>query len=256
MAALEIVRLPVLSDNYCYLLHEPEGDVTAVVDPPVVEPIQTALHERGWTLNWIVITHHHQDHTGGLRDLKAATGAQAVGPRAEAGKIAELDRLLDEGDTFKLGAETARVLSTPGHTAGHISYHFANSRALFCGDVLFALGCGRTFEGTPAQLHASIEKFAAMPDDTLVYCGHEYTASNARFALAVEPEHALLNERAKEIERLRAHDEPTVPTELGLERATNPFLRTGDPALRAALGMAEATDAEVFSELRGRKDRF
>lgn len=241
MGRLEIDLLPVLADNYVYLLHEPRQGVTGVVDPAVAESVLEALARRGRRLDLILVTHHHADHTGGLAELKRATGCRAVGPRAEAARIPGLDLLVGEGDRVGFGALAAEVLETPGHTRGHVSYWFPEAAAVFCGDTLFALGCGRLFEGDAATMWRSLGKLRALPEDTRVYCGHEYTASNARFALQEEPENAELRRRAAEIEALRARGEPTIPTTIGLELRTNPFLR--------------AADAEAFGAMRARKDR-
>ncbi len=256
MKPLEVEQIPVLSDNYVYLVHEPGTGVTGVVDPAVAGPVLERLADRGWTLDWILSTHHHADHTGGNLELKEATGCRIAGPKADAARIPGIDLKLAERDHFKLGEAEALIIETPGHTSGHISYWFAEARALFCADTLFSLGCGRVFEGTFPQMWESLSKLAALPDDAMVYCGHEYTQANARFALSVDPDNAALQARAAEIDRQRAAGQPTVPTLLGAERAENPFLRPFDPAIRAHLGMANASDAEVFGEIRRRKDSF
>src|SRR5919106_2689588 len=241
MAQLQVEQLPVLSDNYVYLIHEPRAGVSGVVDPAVAAPVLDRLQAHGWKLDWILSTHHHVDHTGGNRELKEATGCRIAGPKADAARIPGIDLGLAEGDRFALGDAEAQVFETPGHTSGHISYWFADAKALFCADTLFSLGCGRVFEGTPAQMWDSLSKLAALPDDTLVYCAHEYTQSNARFALSVDPDNPALKERAAEVDRQRAADQPTVPTRLSAERAANPFLRVRDPAIRARLGMPNAS---------------
>ena len=256
MAQLQIEQVPVLSDNYVYLVHEPQAGVTAVVDPAVAAPVLDQLGARGWQLDWILSTHHHADHTGGNLELKQATGCQIAGPKADAARIPGIDLGLAEGDRFRLGDAEAEVFETPGHTSGHISYWFAEAGALFCADTLFSLGCGRLFEGTPEQMWRSLSKFAPLPDDATVYCAHEYTQSNARFALSVDPDNPTLQARAAEVERLRAAGRPTVPSTLGAERAANPFLRPGDPAIRRRLGLEDADDVAVFAELRKRKDHF
>jgi hydroxyacylglutathione hydrolase len=256
MAQLEIEQIPALSDNYVYLIREPRAGVTGVVDPAVAAPVLEQLQARGWKLDWILSTHHHVDHTGGNLELKAATGCRIAGPKADAARIPGIDVGLAEGDRFALGGAEAEVFETPGHTSGHISYWFAGAKALFCADTLFSLGCGRLFEGTPALMWRSLGKFADLPDDALVYCAHEYTQANARFALTVDPDNSALRARAEEIVRLRATGKPTVPSTLGAERAANPFLRPHDPAIRKRLGMERASDEEVFAEIRGRKDRF
>jgi hydroxyacylglutathione hydrolase len=256
MAQLEIEQIPVLNDNYVYLIHEPQAGVTGVVDPAVAAPVLDRLGTHGWTLDWILSTHHHADHTGGNLEIKEATGCQIAGPKADAARIPGIDLGLAEGDRFQLGDAQAEVFETPGHTSGHISYWFADARALFCADTLFSLGCGRLFEGTPAQMWHSLGKFAPLPDDAVVYCAHEYTQDNARFALSVDPDNPALRARAEEIDRLRTAGRPTVPSTLGAERAANPFLRASDPAIRKRLGMTNASDEQVFAEIRKRKDRF
>lgn len=252
---LEIHQFPCLNDNYGYLVHEPTSGATAAIDTPEVEPILKALDEKGWRLTHILNTHHHYDHAGGNEALKAATGCQIIGPKNEAAKIPGIDLPVGEGDEVTLGAVTAQVLDVPGHTAGHIAYYFAEAGVAFVGDTLFALGCGRLFEGTPEQMWTSLQKLMALPDDTVVYCAHEYTQANARFALSVEPENAALVTRAKEIDAARAAGRPTVPTTIGLEKATNPFLRPMSPDLQAHVA-ASGSLVDVFAETRARKDRF
>jgi hydroxyacylglutathione hydrolase len=256
MSQLEIEQIPVLNDNYVYLAHEPGAGVTGVVDPAVAGPVLERLAARGWKLDWILSTHHHADHTGGNLELKEATGCRVAGAKADEARIPGIDLKLAEGDRFKLGEAEAQVFETPGHTSGHISFWFPQAKALFCADTLFSLGCGRVFEGSFAQMWNSLSKLAALPDDAMVYCAHEYTQSNARFALSIDPENPALKARAAEVDRQRAAGKPTVPTKLGAERATNPFLRPSDPAIRKKLGMADASDAEVFAEIRRRKDHF
>ena len=254
MAKLEIEVLPALSDNYVYLLHEPESGASGVVDPAEAGPVLARLETLGRGLEWILSTHHHFDHTGGNLEIKGATGCRIVGPLAERDRIPGIDVTVEEGDRFELGGAVAEVFDTPGHTSGHISFWFPGSAALFCADTLFALGCGRLFEGTPDQMWSSLQKLRALPDETLVYCGHEYTLSNAHFAVTVDPDNAALRDRAAEIERMRADGQPTIPSRLAQEKATNPFLRPDDPVIRALLGMESASDSEVFGEIRRRKD--
>ncbi len=229
---MEVVQVAVLSDNYVYLAHD--GDETAVIDPAVAEPVLAAAAERGWTITQILNTHWHPDHTGANLAIKAATGCRITGPAGEAAKIPGIDRAVSEGDTVQVGGAVGRVIDVPGHTAGHNAYYFAGSRTLFCGDTLFALGCGRLFEGTPPQMRTSLAKLMALPDDTQVYCAHEYTAANARFAVTVEPDNAALADRVVEIGKLRAAGRPTVPSTVGRERATNPFVRAASVAEFAA----------------------
>jgi len=238
---LEIVRVPVLKDNYSWLVRAEDGAV-AVVDPGDAAPVLDAAQARDWTIGQVWITHWHRDHTGGVAAVKAATGATVTGPEAERAKIDPLDRGVREGDSLTLGQHRATVLEVPGHTAGHIALHLADDAVIFTGDTLFALGCGRLFEGDAAQMYANMRRFAALPDATSVYCGHEYTQSNGRFALTVEPENAALVARVAEVDRARGAGEATVPTTMAAERATNPFLR--------------AADVATFARWRAAKDSF
>jgi hydroxyacylglutathione hydrolase len=223
--ALEIVRIPVLSDNYIWLVHETDSGETMVVDPAVAEPVLAEAKARGWTITAIWNTHWHPDHTGGNAAIKEATGCTIIGPEAEAARIPTLDSLMKEGDTVRLGSVEAKVIDVPAHTAGHIAYHFASEDAAFVGDTLFAMGCGRLFEGTAAQMFSNMRKLEALGDDTAIYCAHEYTQSNGRFALTVEPENAALITRMAAVDLARVRGEATVPTTIALERATNPFMR-------------------------------
>ncbi len=252
----EILTIPCLADNYAYLLHDPETGETALVDAPESGPVLAALGERGWRLGQIFLTHHHWDHVDGVEALRKATGARVLGAAADAHRLPPLDQALQPGDGVALGGEKGVVIDVPGHTIGHIAFHFPETGAAFTADSLMALGCGRLFEGTPAQMWESLGRLAALPEDTLVCSGHEYTESNARFALTIEPENPALQARAREIGERRAQGLPTVPSRLGEELATNPFLRAGEPAIRARLGMENATDVEVFAEIRRRKDSF
>lgn len=256
MANLEIEMFPCLSDNYGFLVHDDEAGVTAAIDTPEVGPILEALEARGWRLTHILNTHHHHDHAGGNRALKERTGCTIVGPGRDASRIPGIDVRVAEGDRYMLGSHAVDVLETPGHTTGHIVYHLPDDGVAFVGDTLFALGCGRLFEGSPDQMWSSLQKILALPDDTRLYCAHEYTVANAKFALTVEPGNAELVERAAEIEKLRAAGRPTVPTTVALERATNPFLRPTSDNLRATLGLAAAGDVDVFARTRELKDAF
>jgi len=255
---MEVHQFPCLNDNYSFLLHDPNSGATAVVDTPEVAPIEAALAERGWTLTHILNTHHHWDHTGGNEELKKRhPGVRVIGPARETkGAIPGLDRAVVEGDVVELGAIEARVLDTPGHTAGHVSYHFPSERKIFVGDTLFAMGCGRLFEGDAETMLASVRKITALPGDTQVYCAHEYTMTNAKFAATVEPENAELARRVRETEAMRAAGIPTVPTTVEKELATNPFCRSDSEGLRRTLGMEGADDVAVFAETRRRKDAF
>lgn len=225
MTALEIIRIPVLQDNYVWLVHDAASKATMAVDPAVAEPVLAAAASRGWTITDIWNTHWHPDHTGGNADIKAATGCTITGPAAEKDRIPTLDRMVQEGDQLQLGDHIAAVWDVPAHTAGHIAFHFADQQAIFVGDTLFAMGCGRLFEGTAEQMFTNMQRFAALDDRTQVYCAHEYTLSNARFAITVEPENSALAARLADVERARERSEATVPTSIGAERATNPFLR-------------------------------
>lgn len=253
---LQVHQFPCLNDNYGFLAHDPETGATAVIDTPEVAPINAALAERGWQLTHIWNTHHHFDHAGGNETLKTQWQAQVVGAGHDADRIPGIDVRVQDGDVIALGALNATVIEVPGHTSGHIAYYFADAGVAFVGDTLFALGCGRLFEGTPAQMWDSLNKLMALPDTTTVYCAHEYTQSNARFAVTVDPSNDALSARVVEIDRLRAQGQPTVPTTIGLEKATNPFLRAQQPALAAALDLPDADPVTVFAETRRRKDQF
>ncbi len=255
MSELVIRQIPVLKDNYVYLLRDPATAATAAVDPSVAAPVADALRQEGWRLTHILNTHHHNDHTGGNLELKAATGCTIVGPRADRDRIPGIDIAVAEGEIYRFGTEVARVYDVPGHTRGHIAYWFGNSRALFCGDTLFLMGCGRLFEGTPEQMWRSLSKLKGLPPETRVYCAHEYTQSNARFAVTVEPENLDLIARAKRIDDLRAEGKSTVPGLLSEELATNPFLRADRPELQAAAGTPGDAVA-TFAAIRKRKDNF
>ncbi len=224
-AMLDVIRIPVLSDNYIWLMHDGASGETVVIDPAVADPVLAAAQARGWTIGQVWNTHWHGDHVGGNAAIKAATGCTITGPAAEADKIGTLDRTVGEGDEVRIGAHVATVMEVPAHTAGHIAYHLAQDAIAFVGDTLFAMGCGRLFEGTAAQMFANMARLAALPDETRVYCAHEYTLSNGRFALGVEPDNAALAARMVEVEAARARGEATVPTTIGLERATNIFMR-------------------------------
>jgi hydroxyacylglutathione hydrolase len=233
MAMLDIVRIPALTDNYIWLVHDSASGETMVVDPAQAEPVLAAADARGWRISAIWNTHWHPDHTGGNAGVKAATGCTVIAPAAEAAKIPTADRLVGEGDEVRLGAHVARVMEVPAHTAGHIAYHFAGDGVVFVGDTLFAMGCGRLFEGTPAQMFDNMQRLGALPSDTRVYCAHEYTQSNGRYALVAEPDNDAIRERMAEVDRARASGEATVPTTIALEQATNPFLRAGSVAILA-----------------------
>lgn len=223
--AIEIVRVPVLSDNYVWLVHEAKSGETLVVDPAVAPPVLAAAEARGWKITQIWNTHWHPDHVGGNAEIKAATGCVITGPAAEAERISTLDVQVRGGEVVQLGEARATVIDVPAHTAGHIAYHFETEHAAFVGDTLFAMGCGRLFEGTAAQMYDNMRKLEALGDDTAIYCAHEYTLSNARFAVTVEPDNAALQQRMSDVVAARERGEATVPTTIALERATNPFMR-------------------------------
>lgn len=254
MAALEIYQFPCLSDNYGFLVHDSESGETACIDTPETAPILAALEKTGWTLTQIWNTHHHYDHAGNNEEIKRITGCTITGPAGEADKIPAIDRAVDDGDTVMLGVHEAHVLNVGGHTLGHIAFHMEGHA--FVGDSLFALGCGRVFEGTMAQMWESLQKLDALPDGTQIYCAHEYTTSNAAFAVTIDPDNEALSQRVAEISALRAANKPTVPTEIALERATNPFLRATDANVQARLNMSGAPAVDVFAEIRARKDSF
>jgi len=254
MSGLEFHQFPARSDNYGVLVHAPDSGQTASIDAPDAQTVLDELAAKGWALTHILTTHHHADHTGGNERLKAETGCRIIGPATEAERIPGLDEAVGEGDTFMFGGHEVRVLETPGHTRGHISYYIPDAKVAFVGDTMFAMGCGRLFEGDARTMWASLSKLKALPGDTVVYCGHEYTLANARFAADVNPDNAALRDRLTEVVALREKNEPTLPTTIDLELATNPFLRADDPQLRKGLGMPDAEDWEVFAEVRRRKD--
>jgi hydroxyacylglutathione hydrolase len=247
---------PARSDNFGYLVHDEATGRTASIDAPEAAPIKAALERRGWTLTDIFITHHHIDHVEAIPELKADFGARVVGPRGEADKIAGLDVLVAGGETVTLGDTVFDVLDAPGHTLGHIVFHDPAGKHLFTADALFSLGVGRMFEGTPGPMWAGVKALRELADDTLVYCGHEYTQSNARFALSVDPDNPALQQRAAEVDRLRSQGKPTIPFNLGEDRRSNPFLRADEPVIAAYYGLQGADPAEVFAAIRKGKDTF
>ncbi|MDE0800360.1 MAG: hydroxyacylglutathione hydrolase [Rhodospirillaceae bacterium] len=253
---LDIRQVPVLNDNYVYLVREPESGNVAVVDPAVADPVLDKAAKLGWTITHILNTHHHGDHTGGNLEIKEKTGCTIVGPGPDKDRIPGIDVQVNDSDTFALGATEAKVFFVPGHTRGHIAYWFADSIALFCGDTLFSIGCGRVFEGTMDQMWTSLSRLRTLPPETRVYCAHEYTQSNIQFAVSVDPNNVALRNREEEVKQKRDRGEPTVPSRLGEELAANPFLRVDQPDLQKALGMLGADPVAVFAEIRGRKDTF
>lgn len=256
MKPLEIEVFMCRSDNYGVLVHDPESGLTASIDAPEEAPILEAANRRGWKITHIFTTHHHTDHVEANLALKEKFGCEIIGPVNEAVAIPGLDRTVADGDEFLFGEHPVRVFETPGHTAGHICFHFAEDKILFSADTLFALGCGRLFERSAADMWHSFQKLAVLPDETAIYFGHEYTQSNARFALSVDAGNEVLQRRAKQIDELRAEGRFTIPTMMGLEKETNPFLRVADPDIRRHLVMEGASNEDVFGELRKRKDNF
>jgi hydroxyacylglutathione hydrolase len=253
--ALKIITIPCLQDNYAYLIHNEATKETALVDIPDAEPIAQMLEACGWTLTDILITHHHWDHVDGLADLPHE-GARIIGAAADAHRLPDLTDALKEGDILTVCGEEMHILDVSGHTIGHIAFHFPKTAAVFTADSLMAMGCGRLFEGTPEMMLASMQKFSAIPDRTLVYSGHEYTAHNASFALTLEPDNLDLQQRVAAITVARDAGRPTIPSPMGTERATNPFLRWHSAELRSTLNLPEASDAEVFAATRERRNNF
>ncbi len=253
---VEILTVPCRSDNYAFLIHNSETDETALVDAPEAAPIITALEGKGWSLNTILITHHHDDHIDGVAALKSKYGCVIVGAATDAHRLPPLDMEVAEGDPLSVAGHSVEVIDVSGHTVGHIAFYIPDANAVFTADSLMALGCGRLFEGDAPMMWKSLSKLAALPKETVVCSGHEYTAANARFALTVDPANEALQKRAAAITEARAAGNPTVPSFLSDELATNPFLRPADPAIRSNLGMEGASDTEVFAEIRSRKDRF
>jgi hydroxyacylglutathione hydrolase len=244
-----------LTDNFGALIHDPATGATAAIDAPEAAPIIRALDREGWTLTDILITHHHGDHVGGVAELKQKTNCRVVGPHDKTAKIASVDLRVAQGDVIKIGSLLARVLETPGHTLDHLAYVFDDDKAVFAADTLFSIGCGRVFEGNYPMMWDSLLKLRALPDDMWLYCGHEYTAANVKFALSIEPDNPALQARAAEVAKLRAEGKATVPTKLGDEKAANVFLRADEPSVAASVRLKGASAAEVFAELRERKNK-
>ena len=245
-----------LSDNYGVLLHDPATGATASIDAPEAAPVEAALKETGWKLTDILVTHHHHDHTGGIEALKQKYRCRVVAPAGEAAKIPAVDETVKEGDTVKVGNLSANVIETPGHTLGHIAYWFHGDKLAFVGDTLFSIGCGRVIEGTPAQMWESLKKLRDLPDDTEIYCGHEYTLANIKFALTVEPDNNVLCAREAQARQQVQESAPTIPTTIGDEKLANPFLRADRADVAANVGMAGKPAVEVFTEVRARKNKF
>lgn len=256
MKPLQIDVFLCRTDNFGVLVHDPETGLTASIDAPEEGPIVAAVERNGWPLTHILTTHHHTDHVEANLALKERYGLEIIGPREEAVAIPGLDRAVGDGDSFEFGAHTVNVIETPGHTAGHVCYHFPDDKLLFAADTLFALGCGRLFERPAADMWHSLQKLAVLPDETAIYFGHDYTLSNARFALSIDPDNQRLKQRAAEIEADQSAGKRTIPTMLWLEKETNPFLRAADPAIRRNLLMETRSNEDVFAEIRKRKDNF
>jgi hydroxyacylglutathione hydrolase len=256
MALLEVHQFSARSDNYGVLINDPETGATASIDAPDAEAVLAALAEKGWTLTHILITHHHRDHTAGNKQLKALTGCIVVGPKVEACNIPGIDVEVSEGDSIAVGTSNLLVIETPGHTRGHVSYIFSEDGIVFVGDTLFSVGCGKLLEGDAKMMWRSLQKLMALPPETLLYCGHEYTLANTKFALTVEPSNEALQARAVEAEKLAKRKQPALPTTIAKELATNPFLRPSSPEIQKRLGMEGRELWEVFGETRRRKDRF
>ena len=252
----EIEIVPALSDNYVYIAHDAAAGATAVVDPAEARRCSRRLSVGASSSPISSTPTTIFDHIGGNAELVERYGAPVIGPRADAARIPGLDVEVGDGDSYTVGTQTARVFDVPGHTSGHIAFWFEESRALFCGDTLFALGCGRMFEGTPEQFWSSLGKLRALPDDTRVYCGHEYTQSNARFAISVDPDNEALQAACRRVDELRSRGERTIPSELGEEKLANPFLRADLPDMQRLVGMEGAAPEAVFAEIRRRKDNF
>ena len=253
---LQVLLIPALKDNYIHLMHDDACGVTAVIDPSEAAPVLSVLQEYEWALDFILNTHHHWDHVGGNLELKKQTGCKILGFEGDAHRLPGLNEAVFDGQELTLGSARFSVLHIPGHTLGHVAYYSAQEKIVFTGDTLFSLGCGRLFEGTAGQMHRSLEQLAALPEDTAVYCGHEYTEANGRFAMMVEPKNVALAKRVEQVKALRSCGKPSLPSSIGVEKSANPFLRCGSMEIRETLGVVEATDSDVFAALRLRKDAF
>lgn len=249
---LEVYQIEAFDDNYIYVLKS--NGVVAVVDPGDAAPVLSFLHEMEWKLDMVLVTHHHHDHVAGILKLQSEFDCHVVGFEDDQGRIPGFNVWVRESDEIEVGSSVAEVIEIPGHTTGHIAYYFKDDGLLFCGDTLFSLGCGRLFEGTPEQMWTSLQKIKALPDDTQVFCAHEYTQSNGRFALKVDPDNQDLHQRCEEVDDLRDDDLPTVPSFLSVEKKSNPFLRADDASLMQR--MEATTPLECFTKLRQAKDKF
>ncbi len=254
--AFELITVPCLSDNYAFLMHDANDGTTLLVDVPEAAPILDVVNAKGWSISHVLLTHHHPDHVQGLPEILVEHKPVVIGAKADAERLPHLDLAVSEGDTIALGSVSGVVMDVSGHTIGHIAVHFPDQGIVFTADSLMALGCGRLFEGSAETMWTSLSKISALPDSTTVCSGHEYTLANARFAQTIDPENPELLRRIKRIEEDRQNNIPTVPSNLGEEKRTNPFLRPHDRNIRAHLSMQNATDAEVFAEIRSRKDNF
>ena len=254
--AAQIRLFPCLQDNYGVLIHDPSSGATAAIDAPEAGPVEAALKGNGWKLTDILVTHHHGDHTGGIAALKQQYGCRVVAPRGEAAKIPAVDETVSEGETVKVGNLAAHVLETPGHTLGHIAYWYHADKLAFVGDTLFSIGCGRVIEGNPEMMWRSLSKLRDLPGDTRIFCGHEYTQANVRFARTIEPDNKALAARAAQVDKLVAEKKPTIPSTMAEEREANVFLRADVPSVAAAVGMSGKPPAQVFAEVRERKNKF
>lgn len=253
---LEIIQIPVLNDNYIYLIHEPISKITAVIDPAIAEPVLEILHDKGWSLNYIFNTHHHWDHVGANSELKQKTNCKIFASATDSSRVPGIDKELKQGDTLKLGEQSIKIIATPGHTLGHIVYHFVENNSLFCGDTLFSMGCGRLFEGTAEQMWQSLQLIKQLPKQTKIYCAHEYTLANGKFALTLEPNNQQLLDRLKQVKKLRSDNKPTIPSTLEQELASNPFLREDSQEIKELINMTDKTAVETFTKIRILKDQF
>ncbi|MBL4726384.1 MAG: hydroxyacylglutathione hydrolase [Rhizobiaceae bacterium] len=256
MSELLIHQFPCLGDNYGVLLHDEASGQTAAIDAPDGQAVLDALKDKGWSLTHILVTHHHADHTQGIGAVTSKFDCKVIGPTDTMSRVPSIQQGVDDGDSFDFAGHSVRVIGTPGHTLDMINFYFADQGVVFTGDTLFAMGCGRIFEGNPSMMWASLQKLMALPADTVIYCGHEYTQANADFAMSVDGGNPELQKRVEIVKALRAAGKPTLPTVMQVELDTNPFLRAGDAGIRKNLGMENADDAEVFAEIRGRKDNF
>jgi len=254
--AFELITIPCLSDNYAFLMHDAADGTTLLIDVPEAAPILDVVSAKDWNITHILLTHHHPDHVQGLPDILSQHKPVVIGAKADAARLPHLDQPVSDGDRIAIGSAVGDVYDVSGHTIGHIAVYFADQGIVFTADSLMALGCGRLFEGSAELMWDSLSKLRALPDKTTVCSGHEYTLANARFAITVDPDNPALLDRIERIEHARANNTPTVPSNLGEEKQTNPFLRPDDPEIRKCLGMISATDAEVFAEIRSRKDNF